>query len=140
MPSLPVHNRFSILSVDIIPEIDESAEKNLVVSKQKTKPLRIFRPRWERRLPPKLTIASSDGGDSRSLKVEVTVETTDTGKAYVELSLVDSGASGEFIDRDYVHRNKFTTRSLSVPIPVHNIDGTPNEAGSITEVAELVLR
>ena len=68
------------------------------MQKQKTEPLRTFRPRWERWLPPKLTIASSDRSDSRSLKVEVTVETTDTGEAYTESSLVDSGANGEFID------------------------------------------
>ena len=108
---------------------------------QKTEPipLRKFRPKWERRLPPRLTIASSDGGNSRSLEVEVVVETTDMGKTYMEPSLVDSGANGEFIDQEYVRKSNFTTCSLSVPIPVYNIDGTPNEAGSITEVVELIL-
>ena len=33
-----------------------------------------------------------------------------------------------------------TTKTLSQPIPVYNVDGTLNEAGSITEVVDLVLR
>ena len=55
------------------------------------------------------------------------------------MSLVDSGATGEFIDRHYVQSNWLHTCKLLVPIPVHNIDGTLNEAGSITEVVDLVL-
>ena len=55
-------------------------------------------------------------------------------------SLVDSGATGNFIDREYVCSHRLTTRRLSKPVPVFNIDGTPNEAGSITEVVDLVLR
>ena len=37
-------------------------------------------------------------------------------------------------------KSSFTTRTLSNPIPVRNVDGTPNEAGSITDVVELNLR
>ena len=33
-----------------------------------------------------------------------------------------------------------TTRALQRPVPVYNVDGTPNEAGSIKEVVDLVLR
>ena len=54
--------------------------------------------------------------------------------------VVDSGATGRFIDRNYVKANQLTTRTLSVPIPVHNVDGTPNEASAITEVVDLILR
>ena len=55
-------------------------------------------------------------------------------------ALVDSGATGRFIDRNYVKANWLTTRTLLVPIPVRNVDGTPNEAGAITEVVDLILR
>jgi len=36
--------------------------------------------------------------------------------------------------------NWLHTRNLSKPIPVYNVDGTLNEAGSITEVVDLILR
>ena len=56
-------------------------------------------------------------------------------------ALVDSGATGRFIDQDYVKSNRLTTRTLSNPIPVRNVDGTPNgETGYITEVFDLILR
>jgi len=32
------------------------------------------------------------------------------------------------------------TRSISHPIPVYNVDGSPNEAGQISEVVDIVLR
>ena len=31
------------------------------------------------------------------------------------------------------------TRSISRPIPVYNVDGSPNEAGQILEVVDVVL-
>ena len=55
-------------------------------------------------------------------------------------ALLDSRATGMFIDRAYVKANHLPTRTLSSPIPICNVDGTLNEAGSVTEVVELVLK
>jgi hypothetical protein len=54
--------------------------------------------------------------------------------------LVDCGTTGLFIDTEYVHLNNISTRRLTTPIPVYNVDGTANEAGAITEIADVVLR
>jgi len=97
------------------------------------------RPKWERRLPSKLVIASAEDG-STSLKLKVELETTDTGEVKPVNSFVDSGATGEFINRHYAKSNRLHTQKLSEPIPVYNIDGTLNKAGSITEVVDLILR
>lgn len=72
--------------------------------------------------------------------MKVGIKTTDTGELKAIEYLVDCGATGEFIDRDYVKANRLRTRLLSESIPVFNIDGTPNEAGSISEVVDLILR
>jgi hypothetical protein len=53
--------------------------------------------------------------------------------------LVDSGATREFIDRHYAKSSHFNLVKLTQPIPVYNINGTLNKAGSITEVVTLVL-
>ena len=53
--------------------------------------------------------------------------------------LVDSRATGLFMDRDFVQRTQLATRKLSKPIPVFNVDGTLNEQGSITEVIDVLL-
>ena len=60
--------------------------------------------------------------------------TTDTGEVKSVQALLDSGATGMFIDRVYVKANRLSTRTLSSTIPVRNVDGTPNEAGLVTEV------
>jgi len=96
-------------------------------------------PKWEQRLPSKLVIASAEDG-STLLKLKVELETTDTGEVKSINSFVDSGATGEFIDCHYAKSNQLHTQKLSEPIPVYNVDGTLNEAGSITEVVDLILR
>jgi len=85
-------------------------------------------------------VQASDACNTTSLKLKVELETTDTGEVKSVNSFVDSGATGEFIDRHYAKSNRLHTRKLSEPIPVYNVDGTLNEAGSITEVVDLILR
>jgi hypothetical protein len=141
-PSLSRSNRFSVLPVDEVVEIDEIDKKIQVVQNSigNAEP-RVFRPKWERRLPPKLVIASTDeSSQSRSLKLKVDIETTDTGEVKSLNALVDCGATGRFIDRSYVRSNRLMTKTLSRPVPVYNVDGSLNESGSITEVVDLILR
>ena len=47
--------------------------------------------------------------------------------------LVDSRATAEFIDTNLVKDLKLPTKRLPRPIAVYNVDGTPNQAGHITE-------
>jgi hypothetical protein len=76
----------------------------------------------------------------RQLQLAVEIQTTDTGRRFRLSGLVDCGASGLFIDQDYVMRNRIPTKTLTRAIPVLNVDGTPNEAGAITQVVDLVLK
>jgi len=55
-------------------------------------------------------------------------------------ALLDSGAMGNFIDRDFVRTKGINTWSISRPILVYNVDGSPNEADQISEVVDVVLR
>ena len=45
-----------------------------------------------------------------------------------------------FLDSTWVHTNNINTKKLCTPIPVYNIDGTPNESRAISEVADVTLR
>jgi len=53
---------------------------------------------------------------------------------------LDSRAIGNFIDRDFVQTKGINTWSISRPIPVYNVDGSPNEAGQISEMVDVILR
>ena len=67
------------------------------------------------------------------------IETTDTVETKSVTALLDSGVTGECIDRDYARSCQFNLIKLTQPILVYNVDRSPNEAGSITEVVSLIL-
>ena len=96
------------------------------------------RPRWERRLPRQLVLASTPS--TRSFDLQVELQTTDTQEVKSSKALLDSGATGLFIDKSFVEKERLNTRKLSNPIPVTNVDGSPNEAGPITDVVDIILR
>jgi len=70
----------------------------------------------------------------------VEIGTTDTSELHSVKALLDSGATGSFIDRDFVQLEGINTQTLSYNIPVFNVDGSPNEAGQISEVIDVLLR
>jgi len=139
-PSLPVFNRYACLEVENDIALSSSLQQEISVNVAPKLPSPIpysKLPKWEYRLPRKYVVASSPG--SKSLTVKVGIQTTDTGELHSTSALVDCGATGQFIDKRYVEGNRMTTRSLSRPIPVYNVDGTPNDAGAITEIVDAIL-
>ncbi|KAF8331729.1 uncharacterized protein EI90DRAFT_2919858 [Cantharellus anzutake] len=69
----------------------------------------------------------------RSLNLAVKL-TTLTSLATVSVSaLLDSGATGNFVSPKFVRKHGLEMTPLPQPIPVCNIDGTPNKNGAITE-------
>ena len=81
----------------------------------------------------------------RSLKVKVSIQITvqlqilDTGSKLTVTALLDSGATGMFLDKKFVLANNLNTRRLPRAIPVYNVDGTLNQGGSISEEVELMM-
>ena len=140
-PPLDLYNRFSVLAIDENESYDVSPPIVVVPSPPDppvAPPVHI--PFWERKRVPRQFIASSLTNPDKSLELSIELRTTDTGAEFATRALVDSGATGSFIDQGYVRRNGITTRRLARPVAVYNIDGSPNEAGFITEVVDLILR
>jgi len=75
-----------------------------------------------------------------SLLLPVEIGTIDTSELHSVKALLDCRATGSFIDRDFVHLKGINTWTLSCNIPIFNVDGSPNEAGQISEVVDIVLR
>ena len=86
--------------------------------------------------PPWVYVRSTD--TRRCTKIPIKLHLVDTGYPLAVDSLLDSGATGMFIDVEYVRTQKLQTHPLPRTIPVYNIDGTPNEAGSIKEEVDLI--
>ena len=47
--------------------------------------------------------------------------------------LLDSGAIGSCINRDFVMKNGIQTEKMPIPLPVYNADSSQNSIGSISE-------
>jgi len=54
-------------------------------------------------------------------------------------ALLDSSATGMFIDKKFAEGNGIAMRLLDKPICVYNVDGTLNQGGSITHEVTLML-
>ena len=74
-----------------------------------------------------------------SLLLPVEIGTTDTSELHSVTALLDSRATGSFINRDFVHSKGINTWTLSCNIPVFNVDGSSNEARQISEVVDVLL-
>ena len=86
----------------------------------------------------RLVINSLDEGP-RCILIPVHLKTTDTMQELNSEAMVDCGATGDFVDEEFVKRANLPTRSLSSPVPVYNVDGTPNEAGNISKVVDVLM-
>src|SRR5215216_547458 len=128
-------NRLVVLEVE--PTDTNDAPTSQIVTPTPARIARIRVPKWERQLPKRYVLATTPGPKSLNLKVEL--QTTDTGDVLTTDALLDSGATGMFIDTEYVRKHRLTTRALARAIPVYNVDGTANEAGAITGVVDMVL-
>jgi hypothetical protein len=62
------------------------------------------------------------------------MQTLNTAKVVASPALLDCGATGLFVNGNFIKTRNLTTRKFSQPVNVYNVDGTPNEAGKVLEV------
>ena len=137
-PPLPVHNWFSVLEVENeLPPIQPLQTEKTEIVAPKPDPLpkqpklpRVYLRKWERKLPKKYVVAATPSPKSLVIKVEI--QTTDMAEVKAGPALVDCGATRQFMNRAYVEHHRLTTRKLQRPIPVFNVDGSPNKGTSRT--------
>ena len=55
-------------------------------------------------------------------------------------ALIDCGATGEFIDHEFVQAHELRTYQLLHLIGLYNADRLPNEIGRFTEAIDLVVQ
>jgi len=148
MPLLSTSNHYAPLDVDLIEENSTLPFKpidgtTIVIDVQSTPPAPSHPiypsrlKRWEWRLSHRYVVASTPLKNSLHLKIEIVI--MDTQQLISFMALLDCGATGLFVDQSFVDQNRITTRTLSHPIPIYNIDRTLNKTGSIHEVVDVVL-
>jgi len=132
-------NGFAVLDIEEVnTDVREPIDAPLFSRSDPDRTTQPWKPKWEKRLPKRLSVNTLDArGTSIILPIEVS--TTDTSEVHSVKALLDSGAMGNFIDRDFVWTKGINTWSISRPIPVYNVDSSPNEAGRISKVVDVVL-
>src|SRR5260221_6143134 len=87
--------------------------------------------------PPAIYILSKNSPCSLNVQVELTSFTSLTP---ISTSvLLDSRATGMFINWSFVQKHQLETTPLPQPVLVHNVDGSPNENGSVMEEVHVTL-
>jgi len=80
------------------------------------------------------------GTNAYELIMTVTLKTLQEKKRMDVKALLDSGATGLFIDKKFVKEHGLRTHKLDIPIKVFNADGTQNLSGQITHEVNIVMR
>src|SRR5260221_9376300 len=87
--------------------------------------------------PPAIYVLSKNSPHSLNIQVKLT---SLTSLASISTSaLLDSGATGMFINQSFVQKHQLKTTPLPQPVLMHNIDGSANENGSVTEEVHITL-
>ena len=73
----------------------------------------------------------------RKVWLNIGIEKIDTHKGITVKALLDSGATGIFIDRKIAAKYRFKPQKLERPVMVRNMDRMNNNAGSITHQVEV---
>ena len=68
--------------------------------------------------------------------MNIRIEKIDTHKGVAVKALLDSSATGMFMDKRTAVKHRFMLEKLKRPIMVRNIDGTNNSGGAITHQIE----
>jgi len=129
-------NKFTVLTIEDTNTIDSELVDALPPIPLVPAPL--CKPKWEKRLPKLFSISVLDTRGT-SLLLLVEIRTMDTSELHSIKALLDSRATGSFIDCDFVCSKGMNIRTLSCNIPVFNVDGSPNKAGQISKVVDVFL-
>ena len=74
-----------------------------------------------------------------STALDIQIKTLDTKEQEGVRALLDSGATGCFIDLSFVKQKRWVTRKLARRILVYNINSTTNQIGAIKEELDILM-
>jgi aspartyl protease len=77
--------------------------------------------------------------ESNSLSIPMLINKNESEIVKV-LGLLDSGAGGEFIDRNYARNQGFKIKKLDQLLLARNVDGTKNKQGTTTTYVDLDVK
>src|SRR6266436_4990229 len=89
--------------------------------------------------PPAIYILSMSKNSPHSLNIQVELTSLTSLTSISTSMLLDSGATGMFINQSFMQKHQLETTLLPQPILVRNVDGSSNENGSVMEEVHITL-
>ena len=77
--------------------------------------------------------------DEKSIHIPISIFVNKGAQVIDTFVLVDSRATGDFIDQDLVKKKEYQLQRLSQPLKVQNVDGSANQGGIIHHKVTLYL-
>src|SRR5258708_40301272 len=87
--------------------------------------------------PPSIYILSKS---AHALNMAMELQTTTSLQSISTSALLDSRATEMFVNHAFIQKHKLETQPLPNPVPVHNVNGTPNKNRSIMTEIEVILQ
>ena len=75
----------------------------------------------------------------RDVKLDISITKMDPHNMVAVKGVLDNGATGMFINQEFIHKNQLKTQILPFEIKVYNVDSTLNKGGMITEEVTLMM-
>jgi hypothetical protein len=79
-----------------------------------------------------LTVEVNSNTDNPNRHFEIEIELREKKRSAKVVAMIDSGAQGSFMHQEFAVTNKVPMLLMQNPVRLTNIDGTPNDAGSLT--------
>src|SRR5882724_1025105 len=131
-------NRFLVLETSTVgPTRDMLNPLSLVTIDPKTEQVMPEQPPLQ---PSKEPILVQSTSLQRGTDIPLCLSTVDSNTPMLVEALINSGATGMFIDIEFVRLKNIWSHQLPREILVYNVDGTPNEARHITKVINLMVQ
>ena len=130
-------NKFTVLEIETNIDDDESIDISFFFA-LKCNSLS-WRSKWKKKLS--IWLSTSMLAIYRtSIYLTIELSTIDTSKLHSIKALLDSRAIKSFIDYSFICFKKLNTQTILYSISVFNIDNSPNKAGKISEVIDILLQ
>ncbi|KAJ8590173.1 hypothetical protein M405DRAFT_713568, partial [Rhizopogon salebrosus TDB-379] len=78
--------------------------------------------------------------DQNSVVIPISITTLDDQRTFTLRGLLDSGATGCYIDKGFIQAKEINLEALPRSIPVYNADGSHNSNGPIQAIAKFRLQ
>jgi hypothetical protein len=83
------------------------------------------------------TVEVNSNTDNPNCHFKIETELREKKQSAKVVAMIDSGAQGSFMHQEFAVTNKVPMLPMQNPVRLTNIDGTPNDAGSLTHHAVL---